>query len=40
MTTCSGITARSLDVKQVSLEAAQQLVPDSQLLVDSLSGNW
>ena len=29
MTTCSGITARPLDVKQVSLEAARQLVPDS-----------
>ena len=40
MTTCSGITARSLDVKQVSLEAARQLVPDSQILVDSLSGKW
>lgn len=29
MTTCSGITARPLDVKQVSLEAARQVVPDS-----------
>ena len=28
MTTCSGITARPLDVKQVSLEAARQVVPD------------
>ena len=29
MTTCSGITARPLDVTQVSLEAARQVVPDS-----------
>ena len=29
MTRCSGITARPLDVKQVSLEAARQVVPDS-----------
>ena len=29
MTTCSGITARPPDVKQVSLEAARQVVPDS-----------
>ena len=28
MTTCSRITARPLDVKQVSLEAARQVVPD------------
>ena len=29
MTTCSKITARPLDVKQISLEAARQLMPDS-----------